>query len=154
MAILIGFNHVSVAVSNLDKALAFYRDLLGMTLIREVPPGPPAPNPDFERVFNCPGLQMKNCLLRAGGPMNPIALELTYWENPKSGPIPDQKPWQLGFHSLCLRVDDVDALYQKLSAAGVPFLTPPVTSTPPRPPWRAVFCNDPDGNVVELLQTF
>ncbi|MBI2002273.1 MAG: VOC family protein, partial [candidate division NC10 bacterium] len=32
MAIVSGFNHASFTVSDMDRSLLFYRDLLGMTL--------------------------------------------------------------------------------------------------------------------------
>ena len=49
-----------------------------------------------------------------------------------------------------LGVDDVFAVYRRLSAAGVVFLRPPERETCGG--WVATF-SDPDGNTLQLLQT-
>jgi predicted enzyme related to lactoylglutathione lyase len=49
---------------------------------------------------------------------------------------------------LCFDVDDVEAEYQRLLAAGVRFHTPPQDFGSA----RATYGRDPDGNVFELQQ--
>ncbi|HTO13418.1 MAG TPA: VOC family protein [Candidatus Binatia bacterium] len=44
-------------------------------------------------------------------------------------------------------VDDVDAAYRELTAAGVTFNEPPFDI----PPGRLVTLNDPDGNIIGLI---
>ena len=58
-----------------------------------------------------------------------------------------------GWHHLALEVADVDQSCAELSARGVPFHSPPESFPPEAPAMRIAFCRDPDGNVVELLQT-
>ncbi|MGR9089506.1 MAG: VOC family protein [Gammaproteobacteria bacterium] len=52
--------------------------------------------------------------------------------------------FELGFF-----VDDCDAAYAELAAAGVPLVAPPTTRE-----WgqRTAYVSDPDGNLIELVQ--
>ena len=54
------------------------------------------------------------------------------------------------FVGLSLQVDDIDAVYQQLTGAGVEFKGPPA-----RQPWGGVLAHfiDPDDNVITLLGT-
>jgi len=58
MAIVSGFNHASFTVSDMDRSLAFYRDLLGMTLEadRELQA------PHISRITGFPGTCMRPAL--------------------------------------------------------------------------------------------
>jgi catechol 2,3-dioxygenase-like lactoylglutathione lyase family enzyme len=58
-----------------------------------------------------------------------------------------------GWAHIALEVADVDAAYATLSARGVPFHIPPEDFPPDVPAVRIAFCKDPDGNVIELLQS-
>lgn len=148
---LTGLFQVSRVVSNLERSLVFYRELLGMTIASDAmaPPGPAQANPYLDKFFNKDGVRMKYLSLRSGALYAPSCLELTCWENPSSATMPKFGPWDVGFHWLQLRVDNVEALYKKLSAAGVRFLGPPVVADR----WKAVMCFDPDGYGIELLQS-
>jgi catechol 2,3-dioxygenase-like lactoylglutathione lyase family enzyme len=65
-----------------------------------------------------------------------------------------QRPFDPGTNHLALRVDDVDAVYARLLAAGVTAPGSPTTITAAGP-WngaRCVYVEDPDGRTVELVQ--
>lgn len=53
-----------------------------------------------------------------------------------------------GLRHLALTVDDFDAAYARLQAAGVNFITEPAESKGT----RTVFFTDPDGNILHLIQ--
>ncbi len=55
---------------------------------------------------------------------------------------------QYGFHHLALHVDDVDAAYAELGKAGIKFNGEPKNFQDV----RIVFFNDPDGNLLELVE--
>jgi len=57
-----------------------------------------------------------------------------------------------GWHHLAWEVDDVDATYAELSARGIPFSVPPEDFPPEAPSMRIAFFQDPDGNLLELVQ--
>ncbi len=54
-----------------------------------------------------------------------------------------------GWAHICLRVDDVDAVFDGLVAAGAGVVSAPGES--PEPGVRFAFVTDPEGNFIELL---
>ena len=115
--------HTMVRVSDLEKSLAFYRDALGLEVLRtkEVPSG------RFTLVF-----------LAAPGDSQ-AQVELTYnWD-------PDELAGGRNFGHLAYAVDNIYASCERLQAHGVPILRPP------RDGYMA-FVRSPDNISVELLQ--
>jgi catechol 2,3-dioxygenase-like lactoylglutathione lyase family enzyme len=113
---------VSVPVADQDRAKAFYVDTLGFQLLR-----------DDDSV---PGIRWVQVTPKPDA----TALTLVTW----FGTMPAGS-----LRGLVLACDDIDAEYQRLHTAGVPFDSPPQ-----RQPWatEAVF-RDPDGNMLVLQQT-
>jgi len=93
-------DHIGIAVKDLDAALAFYRDALGL----EIEGTEDVPSQQVRVHFASVG-DPKIELLEATAPSSPIA---KYIE--KRGP---------GIHHLTLRVDDVAAALASLKARGV-----------------------------------
>jgi methylmalonyl-CoA epimerase len=89
--------HVGVAVSNLDEALAFYRDVLGLQ------PHPPEVA-DGATIVSLPFGETEVELLAPVEPDSPIARFLA-----KRGP---------GIHHICYRVADLPAALEACRAAG------------------------------------
>ena len=93
-------DHIGIAVSNLDEALAFYRDALGLEI-----DGPEEVPSQKVRAHFIPAGGAALELLEATHPSSPIA---KYVE--KRGP---------GLHHITLRVDDIAAALARLKARGV-----------------------------------
>ncbi len=89
--------HIGVAVSDLDAALAFYRDVLGLT------PHPPE-TADGATIVSLPFGDSEVELLASSEPGTPIAKFLA-----KRGP---------GIHHICYRVPDLDAALRACREAG------------------------------------
>ncbi len=89
--------HVGVAVSDLDSALAFYRDVLGLV------PRPPE-TADGAEVVSLPFGDAEVELLSSADPATPIGKFLA-----RRGP---------GIHHICYRVPDLDAAVAACRAAG------------------------------------
>jgi methylmalonyl-CoA/ethylmalonyl-CoA epimerase len=89
--------HVGVAVSNLDEAVAFYRDVLGLE------PHPPE-TADGATIVSLPFGEAEVELLSPVEPDSPIARFLA-----KRGP---------GIHHICYRVSDLSAALEACRAAG------------------------------------
>ena len=118
--------HTMIRVQDLDKALHFFCDLLGLVEIRrrEVPAG------KFTLVF-----------LGTEESLDIPMVELTYnWVQ--------EEPYSQGrnFGHLAYGVDDIYQICQKLMDNGV------VINRPPRD-GRMAFVRSPDGISIELLQT-
>jgi len=115
--------HTMVRVTDLERSLHFYRDLLGLTELRRK---------DYERG--------RFTLVFLGAPGNPEAqVELTYnWD-------PETYTMGRAFGHLAYEVDDIYALCAKLQAGGV------TINRPPRDGHMA-FVRSPDNVSIELLQ--
>ncbi|MBK6421521.1 MAG: methylmalonyl-CoA epimerase [Gemmatimonadetes bacterium] len=89
--------HLGVAVESIEAALAFYRDVLGLT------PGPPE-EADGARIVSLPFGDSAVELLEPRAPDSPIAKFLA-----RRGP---------GIHHVCYRVPDLEAALAACRAAG------------------------------------
>lgn len=93
-------DHVGIAVSNLDDALAFYRDALGLDI--ELPEDVPSQG---VRAHFIPAGESALELLEATAADSPIAKYIG-----RRGP---------GLHHITLRVDDIVAALARLKSRGV-----------------------------------
>ncbi|HET8522308.1 MAG TPA: VOC family protein [Thermomicrobiales bacterium] len=122
-----GLAEVVLNVHNLDRSLAFYRDLLGLTVISP----PERTNPIF---------------LRAGDAGADLPALVVLVQLPPD--TPDfSRPRTLHHLALAVPADAFDAAHNALTTAGfnVRFGQHPVI------PSRTMYIDDPDGNEVELI---
>ena len=126
-------DHVGIAVRDIDTALAFYRDALGLEIVatEEV-------QAQGVRAHVVPAGQGALELLEATGPDSPIARFLQ-----KRGP---------GLHHITLRVDDIRVALDHLRARGIPLI-----DEQPRPGAQSALVafihpSAAHGVLVELMQ--
>lgn len=139
-----GFNHTSFTVRNLDKALAFWSGALGFH------PGTVGLRQGSwqEGVTGVPGAHLKVAHIYGYG----AHMELIEYV---SGAGPEQRfqPSTPCAGHICLEVDDIDAEWARLTAAGA---TPQggIThvSDGPGAGLRAAYMRDPDGIIIELVE--
>ncbi|MBI2303151.1 MAG: VOC family protein [Chloroflexi bacterium] len=137
-------NHTAISVGDMEKSLAFYRDLLGMKVRMDTGPVPRPHSPLMDKLFGLSGISFRIAHLETD---DAYVLELLQWHAPTPEPSSAQmKPNDVGFHSQCFYDTDFDGLCERLKAAGVRFVSEPVDLG--RGP--TVFCSDPDGNWVEI----
>jgi catechol 2,3-dioxygenase-like lactoylglutathione lyase family enzyme len=141
-----GIDHAGITVASLHTALGFYRDLLGLPVTGQGEDE----GPELDAITGLSGIRIRYAELDLGGGQ---LLELVEIVTPAGTPLA-QRPCDPGATHLALRVDDLDALYQRLVAAGVTVPGQPTTITA-RGAWngaRCVYVEDPDGRTVELVQ--
>ncbi len=138
------FDHTALSVADLERALAFYRDLLGFEVIRILEPNPALP---LGTVVGIPGAKARIAHLKLGA----VMLELFQYLTPEGEPIPPtRRQADHGWIHIGLRSNDVRGDHAKLAALGVDFLSDPVEF---RPHVWIVYFRGPDGEVVELRET-
>ncbi len=141
-----GIDHVSVTCGDLDRSLAFYRDLLGVALRGR---GEEDGSGEFEITgISNPKVRWADLELSGGQ-----VLELIEYERPRGTPVRSE-PNDPGATHISLRVPDADAACERLRAAGVSVRSDPVTIDAPGA-WngaRAFYAADPDEVTVELIQ--
>ena len=146
------FRHTSIAIQDTEKMLGFYRDLLGLEVIRDFDTEmePPVSKHWFQAIHGMPDAHFR--MTRVKAPEPPIAtfaLELKKWYSPKARPLPNwQRQCDIGLHIIAFEVKDLDMVYEKVWQAGVKTVAP----VQRRPNGRGCFkCYDPEGNVIEFL---
>ena len=137
-----GMGHVGLSVANLNRSIAFYRDVFGRDVVEQ---GTFA-GEQYETILGLKGASGKVASLQAGS----MEIELFEFSQPSPKPAqPDRPVCDLGITHFCIEVTDIEARYERLKNAGVSFHCPPLEFF-----GRAVatYGRDPDGNVFELLQ--
>ncbi|MBA2254417.1 MAG: VOC family protein [Chloroflexi bacterium] len=147
MASITKAHHMGLQVADLDRSVAFYRDVLGFTVVFAW-----NPQADYIRTLvGYPDADIHAAVLRLPG--SEVVLELLEYRNVERTPI-DTRTANPGTAHIAFFVDDLDTLYTDLVARGVRSVSAPVTPTiGPNEGGRAVYLMDPDGIRVELIQT-
>jgi catechol 2,3-dioxygenase-like lactoylglutathione lyase family enzyme len=135
------FWHMGLTVSDMERSLVFYRDVVGMEVVRGPFSGGGA-GPD--QLMQNPGLALDVCWLRHGNFLFQI-LEYTA----QKGSVLDLHHNNVGSPHLSFIVADVDAEYARLQARGDVTLASPVTNMGSG---RSFYAEDPDGLPVEFWQ--
>ena len=140
----VSFCHLVIGVTDMDRALTFYRDALGMQVVFEsLISGEP-----FDAVLHATRKQEGRVV---GGLLGGLMVELL-----SLGPKPDASPGTCkparraisGIHNISLSVTDLDDTHRRIAAAGY---------TPDQAPFeiggvRMFFVKDPDGTPVEFIE--
>ena len=117
-----------LVISDLDRARAFYRDVLGASVYREY--GGTSCVLQFQGAW---------LLLVTGGGPTPDKPDVTF--------APPSDPTRVS-HEMTIRVPDCRAAHATLVERGAVFLTPPVESD-----WEIrCFFRDPDGHLLEISE--
>jgi catechol 2,3-dioxygenase-like lactoylglutathione lyase family enzyme len=132
-------HHVGVTVSDLDRAVAFYRDTLGLPVLARFSVGGEA----FATGVGVDDARADFVHLDAGG----ARIELVAYD--PEGDAADVGPVNRpGTTHVGLSVDDVEAVYESLPD-GVETRSPPQRTESGT---KILFLSDPEGNLVELLE--
>ena len=139
-------HHTGITVSDLERSIAFYCDLLGMRVVmRQEKQGG-----YLGRITGYPDAHVRMAQLELPGGGH--RLELFEYVEPK-GRANAAAPCDIGITHTCFVVDDLPVLYDRLQAAGVPCASPPVEiDTGVNRGGAGLYTRDPDGTVVELFQ--
>ena len=141
-----GFNHSGIVVRDIDRMVSFYRDALGLSVVREAESiAPPEGNhtgiPGSERM-----------LVFVGKPEGDHLLELVYYRTPRS-PDGHLARNQLGASHVCFNVEGLAELHRRLTAEGIEFVTPPIYNDLPNGDRTGIcYFRDPEGNWIELVE--
>jgi catechol 2,3-dioxygenase-like lactoylglutathione lyase family enzyme len=134
-------SHVGVCCSDLESSIRFYCEALGFSLTRQLEIGS-----SFEVLTELPGYRAKVAFLHLGERM----LELLAAEVPEvTGPAESRAMNQRGITHLCFNVSDLHEVCRRIEAAGGTVHHQTLTEVPVS---DIIFCTDPDGTRIELVQ--
>ena len=135
--------HVGIIVSDMEKSLKFYRDLLGLKVKSLV---------DEEGEFLDNMLAHENVknkvaklYAKNGNALVELVESISHPRNKT-----DRDFFTIGASHFALTVDNIDETYDYLIKNGVKFTAPP-QQTPDRFA-KVTFCEDPDGTPIELVE--
>lgn len=140
-------DHVGLTVSDLERALAFWRDLLGL---RETGRGVVA----WEHLDRLTGLDATEIEWVGLALADGTALELQRYRHPVTGALALGDENAPGRSHVALVLDDLDAVVGRLRSAGtaVRSRSPILLERGAYAGWRAIYVLDPDGHSVELME--
>jgi glyoxylase I family protein len=143
-----GIHHVGIVAHDLDRLVAFYRDVIGLEEVAgmEWQRG----SPDVDQIVGIKDSAARLVMMRLGN----VMLEFFEYFSPASyGNPADRQPYHCGYAHLCLDVTDIEAEHARLRKLGMTAHAPP-----PSPvlgmPMRAIYMRDPEGNIVELQEIY
>jgi catechol 2,3-dioxygenase-like lactoylglutathione lyase family enzyme len=156
MTIVRGIDVPALTVSDLERALGFYRDLLGLELVERKAAGSDWPQAELarwdayhERVCGIPGARIGVAFLRAP---DGTSLELIAYERPALAPRAERSFAQPGVAVVPLAVRDSAAVVERLRSAGADVVADPVRYELDGVTSYTTYLWDPDGNALCLFE--
>ena len=142
-------DHVGVTVSDMDRALAFYRDLLGLRVIADAT----VAGPEVAELLGLEvPVQLRIADLDSG---DGRIVELLQYLQPRGRRIAYESSDVATAH-IAFTVDDLAAVRERLSNAGATIVSHrPITISEPGGSFDGSIClyvRDPDGAILELVQ--
>jgi catechol 2,3-dioxygenase-like lactoylglutathione lyase family enzyme len=139
-----GFNHTAFVVSDLDRPIGFFRDLLGFELTSRAPRDPSA----IEAMTGLVGVDIEIAYLRGLGHW----IELIRYKAPAGGARP--RICQDGAGHVALDVDDAAAAVEAASTFGLQPVGAIVTiDQGPNRGRKVVYLQSDDGLSVEFIES-
>ncbi|MCG3198377.1 MAG: hypothetical protein GHCLOJNM_02876 [bacterium] len=145
-------DHINIVVSDLERSVRFYTEVLGMREIRRAS----LSGEWIERIVGLSGVraEVAYVLAEAGEPR----IELLQYLAPQGTSLPEcALPNTRGLRHIAFRVNDIEATCKKLRKAGVPLVGPPVhvpSEVITHSAGEKILCyfHDPDGVLLELAE--
>lgn len=138
-------SHTGVTCSDIDRSIAFYRDVLGFPVTDKARHGGPL----MEQVTGVPGAVIDIAFVDAPG----HRIELLSYVAPEDRRPSALRPCDPGFLHLSFDVEDIEAVIAAVGAGGYRPVNPIATVTEgPGKGLRGIYTRDPDGVVLEFLE--
>ncbi|HON57640.1 MAG TPA: VOC family protein, partial [bacterium] len=134
---------IGIVTQNLDKMLQFYTKLLKIEIISKN-------EEKGEYIDKLLGLKNGNIITIKLGKENKILLELLYFNNPVSEKTQNKKCYQTGLTHISFDVEDIETLFNNFIKKNTTYISQPIIN--PDKTAKVMFCNDPDGNLLELVE--
>ena len=142
-----GIVHSGITVKDLSVSIPFYRDVLGLELIKQEPP-----RASRGEKLGVPGAVIQIAVFAI--PDSNATLELIEYLEPAApnqygGPVN-----ALGQVHVAFKVDDIEKTMKQMTKAGVRFTSEEYESITDGPlaGWKWIYFKDPDGTNMELIE--
>ena len=144
---IISADHTGITVSNLERSLAFWRDVLGFELSHTA-----HQTGELAReIIGVAGAELKLAVLKAPGGHKIELLE--YLAPPDRTRHAGLRPCDVGSVHVALTVNDLNAVLRRIVASGWKTAGKPQTlQSGPNAGKRVVYVRDPDGTTIEFME--
>lgn len=144
------FSHFSFTVADIERSIAFYRDVLGLTLVARQRQD----NQYTRRLIGLTDavLEVAEFSLPNDRAGDGVLIELVEYVQPV-GDHPSLRTQDVGTAHVSFVVSDIDEVHARLSRSGAQFVTPPVLiEAGVNLGGKVCYFRDPDGITLELFQ--
>jgi catechol 2,3-dioxygenase-like lactoylglutathione lyase family enzyme len=144
-------NHIGLSVEDLDASIDWYCRVLGFEVI--CGPFEIAADESYagREVTDFFGTELRRLRIVHLATGNGVGLELFEFVDPPSRrPVRDFEYTRTGFYHICVTDPDIDRLVARIVESGGRQLSS-VWNALEDQPYRAAYCQDPFGNVIEVL---
>lgn len=142
--------HVGITVSDIERSISFYRDILGLKfegqLLME--------GPETDLLFAQKDCHVRIAYLNGSTHLFASPIELLQFSSTDGHTHPSL--FKTSISEVCFATDDIEKEYERLLQKGVEFLSQPQTFDYTSSGFgksKAVYFKDPDGIILELMQT-
>ena|ERR1700741_4050214 len=143
---IISADHTGITVSNLERSLTFWRDVLGFELSHTA-------HQTGELARQITGVGGSEIKLAVVKTPSGHKIELLEYLAPADRKHADIRPCDIGHAHVALLVDSLDAILEEIAASGWKAAGKPQTlKTGPNAGKRVVYVRDPDGTTIEFMQ--
>jgi catechol 2,3-dioxygenase-like lactoylglutathione lyase family enzyme len=142
--------HVGVTVTELDKAIDWYGDVLGLRVVSGPADlvGDDSPFGNIVRDIFGADFGRGRLVFMAGA--NGVVVEIFEFQRPKSERRQNNfEFWKNGFFHICFVDPDIEVTARKIADTGGK-LRSKVWQLFPNKPYKIAYCEDPFGNIIEL----
>lgn len=140
--------HIGITVRDMEKAIHFYRDVLGLKLIGDVT----FAGDEADILIGEDHVTLRAVYLRSQEDRKSPPIELLHFVEPVAKGEPYAGIANPGITEVAFWVKDIEQTYKDLRAKGVRFYSAPQLFETDDYKVKAVYFRDPDGTTLELLQ--
>lgn len=143
--------HVGVTVSDMDRSINFYRDILGLDFLGEIV----MEGEETEALFGRKNARARVAYLKGDKNLSSPPVELIQFTD-ESSKKDESNLFKTSISEICFKVDDIYEVYEELKSNGVEFLSAPQKFDFTSSGFGksiAVYFKDPDSIILELMQS-
>jgi catechol 2,3-dioxygenase-like lactoylglutathione lyase family enzyme len=143
---ILAADHTGITVSNLERSLEFWRDVLGFELSHTA-----HQKGEFAKeITGVEGAELKLAVLKTPGGHK---IELLEYLAPPDRKRANLRPCDVGSVHVALLVEDLKAALDRIAVSGWKTAgQPQILTKGPNAGKRVVYVRDPDGTTIELMQ--
>jgi catechol 2,3-dioxygenase-like lactoylglutathione lyase family enzyme len=141
--VISAIRHTGLVVTDMERAIHFWRDLLGFRLMRQIDEA----GPHIDAMMGLQGVKVTTAKLAA--PDGNLIELLKFHSHPDKAAWEGQ-PFSTGFTHIALTVSDLDSLLERLAPLGVTVPAPPQLA--PDGFVKVVYAKGPEGVLLELVE--